>query len=438
MLWIVLLVAPVAAKYMIPLQSESYTVLSINNAYLKLSSSVIGLQLGVISALLLSPLAYIYLRTSRINQTPWQIEDVTPTKRFALHLGQWGADTCIVWLVLVILALSGVVLSFFRLPFSEISVGETIFCCLVISCPAFACIAVMRLLFASRPLLRGATGDVLFFFIWVFGISAGVHVANSGGSGFWDLFGFVHPILLSADEPVEMLVVGAVSASYEKSITVDALAGVTQIEFILSRITWLGIAVAAVLFSSFVYKTKVASARQNRNFLEGIRRIVGKVNWINQFIFPAMLPAQVRSNIMLTLRPEGLIAVLLVIGLAGLILPYNTVIGPALWLITLFPFSHHAGQWSQQNLQSFLRTLPLSTQAILVCNLVAFSVIMLVLSAPSILRIVLIGDYTVLHDVVLIAFIVPTSIILLSYTFKSSFAVRLPMLIAWYVYFSAA
>lgn len=46
--------------------------------------------------------------------------------------------------------------------------------------------------------------------------------------------------------------------------------------------------------------------------------------------------------------------------------------------------------------------------------IVAFSVIMLVLSAPSILRIVLIGDYTVLHDVVLIAFIVPTSIILLS------------------------
>jgi len=69
-IWWLALAAPIGARFLVPDQSASYSVLAVNDARLALDSGVIGLQLGVIMAIILTPLAYIFLRAGPTRKTP--------------------------------------------------------------------------------------------------------------------------------------------------------------------------------------------------------------------------------------------------------------------------------------------------------------------------------------------------------------------------------
>ncbi len=99
-LWVVILGTMIGARYIIPLPDAGYSTLSVNNHYPEPSSSVMGLQLGVVTALLMTPLAYIFLRAGPTRVQPWQIDAVTPSRRFARNLGQGMADISVLWLLL--------------------------------------------------------------------------------------------------------------------------------------------------------------------------------------------------------------------------------------------------------------------------------------------------------------------------------------------------
>ena len=99
-LWVVIVLTMIGARFFIPLPEDAYVTLSVNSAYPIASSGVIGLQLGIISALLLTPLAYIYLKAGPTRIHPWQIEDVTPERRLSFSLGQGLGDVAALFFIL--------------------------------------------------------------------------------------------------------------------------------------------------------------------------------------------------------------------------------------------------------------------------------------------------------------------------------------------------
>ena len=117
-IWWLAIAAPIGARFLVPDENASYSALAVNEATLALDSGVIGLQLGVIMAIILSPLAYIFLRAGPTRKTPWQAENVTPARRSALALGHWLADTLALWILMLALAGAGIMLAYFRLPLS--------------------------------------------------------------------------------------------------------------------------------------------------------------------------------------------------------------------------------------------------------------------------------------------------------------------------------
>lgn len=437
-IWLMMLITPITAKYLVPLQSDSYSLLAINDAYPIATASVIGLQIGVICSLLFSPLVYVFFRSSKVNQAPWQIEDVTATVRFSLNIGHWLADMFVVLLFLLCLSISGLILSFFRLPLSQMNSLETIVSCLLICFPAFSFITALRIYFSSRPWLRGSTGDVVFFFIWLFAITSGALVAQGDVNFIFDLFGYAAPIVLSVSEPIENLAVGSPPITSGMTINLDAFRGITNTDYLISRAVWLFIAFGLVLVSCLLFKPRKVKEKsypkKKRNF------IPLNYNPLAQFerLVTATLHRAMASIVVEVISSNRLLISLLIISLAGLVFPFDTAIGPALWLILLFPFSNVSSRWSKAQLKGFLSTLPTTSYQHLAIQLVSFSLITFVLCLPSLANTLSQGRVSLISHIAFIVVFVPLLTVLLSRLFKSNFAVRLPMLIAWYVYFNAA
>lgn len=434
-LWLVALAAPVAAKYMVPAQGDGYTVLSVNNAYPILTPSVIGMELGIISALLLSPLVYIYLRVGRIKQTPWQVEDVSPSPRSFQMFGHWMADTAILWLLLLGLALSGVILSAFRLPMAELRPLQTIGSLLIIACPAFAFIAALRIFFSARPWLRGALGDFLFFVIWVAAIAFGALTVEKGGSSMSDLFGYASPVTHSLDEPAHSFVVGSATGATESTIAIDAMRGIFNAEYLTSRLFWVFAAAILALFSGLVFKGRKPK-NQNKRRLALFQSLSSSI----ETLLAGMVPKGIRAlaplwtHIIQTLRPGSLALLAIAAAVAGSVLPFRSVIAPVLWLLTLFMFTRHSATWENRDLNQFMRTLPTDRRAQQIWQIAAFILIMVLLCLPSLIRMNVSGDFAHIPDVVWLCLGLPIIISVMGRLTQSGTTARLLLLIVWYIY----
>ncbi|MFY8140155.1 MAG: hypothetical protein ACOVMO_05495, partial [Caulobacter sp.] len=99
-LWILLLVVPVGARFMIAARGADFTLIALDNRIPWLTSPVLGVTLGVIIATLLLPVAFIYLRANVTRRQPWQVEEVSPAGRISIAYGRWLADVAVLAIVL--------------------------------------------------------------------------------------------------------------------------------------------------------------------------------------------------------------------------------------------------------------------------------------------------------------------------------------------------
>jgi len=231
---------------MLPNKEATYAVLTINEIKPVLTAPVLGLELGVVVATLLTPLAYIFLRAGPTRHRPWQVMDVSPHSRAMVTLGRWLSDTCALWLLLAGLTLAGLILGIFRLE-GKMNVLQTIIALWLPAAPALALVAAIRMFLDSRNLTRRWVGDVVFFIIWlgllmlgtIGGLDPKTHTMTS--KPLMDAFGFTAPVIGSVDYPVNGVVILGPPSSQD-TVMIDGWKGVMAEGYILSRFVWLAIA----------------------------------------------------------------------------------------------------------------------------------------------------------------------------------------------------
>ena len=91
-LWILLLVAPVGARFMIAERGADASLMAVEGRVPWLTSPVLGVTLGVVIATLLLPVAFIYLRSNVTRRQPWQVEEVSPASRISLTQSTRGCS----------------------------------------------------------------------------------------------------------------------------------------------------------------------------------------------------------------------------------------------------------------------------------------------------------------------------------------------------------
>jgi hypothetical protein len=173
-LWLMLLVAPLGARYMLPFEDGGGIKIAVGNALPVMTSPFLGVSLGIIVSTLVLPIAWLYLRSNTTRRQPWQVEEVTAGARVAIALGRFAADAAVLLGVLATLNLAGIYLATFMLEGDALNVGELSFAMWVVAGPAMIGLAALRILFDARSLLRSGFGDFAYFCTWIGSIAVPV------------------------------------------------------------------------------------------------------------------------------------------------------------------------------------------------------------------------------------------------------------------------
>jgi len=126
-LWLMLLVAPLGARYMLPFEDGGGIKIAVGNALPLMTSPFLGVSLGIIVSTLVMPIAWLYLRSNTTRRQPWQVEEVTAGSRVAIALGRFVADALVLLGVLAALNLAGMYLATFMLEGDALNIAELSF-----------------------------------------------------------------------------------------------------------------------------------------------------------------------------------------------------------------------------------------------------------------------------------------------------------------------
>ncbi|GAA0641585.1 hypothetical protein GCM10009424_16180 [Sphingomonas ursincola] len=442
-LWLLLLIAPVGARFMISDESGRGVAIAVADQLPVLTSAMLGVWLGIVVTTLLLPVGYIYLRANTNRRQPWQVEEVTAAPRVAMLLGRFAADAAVLLGTLGALTLAGWFLGWLMVsgPYSLWQIAYPLW---LIAAPPLVALAALRILFDAVPWLRGGLGDLAYFFVWMASIVMPLLGANQPSSFTANLFdhpGFVRP--LAGPEPAgEMNVqIGGVDPATLKPgrIDLDVAAGLHAPGYIAARLAWIGIAVALVLVAGLIYRPHRSGRKQ-----AGQGRIAK--------LLSAGPPAAARADappapparsallglVLAEFRLIGAGRLFLLLAaaatLAGIFGDYRHIGSPAALLLLVFALSAQAGRCEARGLLKLTATtatLPMLRRAAFVVAGLAWS---LLLALPA--AIVRGSGEPLLLALTTGAAASVTAITLAALT-GSSFAPRVVLLIAWYVYFSS-
>lgn len=445
-LWALVLAAPIAAHFMLPGEAADYAVITLNGARPRFSASVLGLELGIITAVVLTPAAFLFLRAGPTKVRPWQADGVAPAPRPAVFLGRWLADVGVLWLALLSLTAAGLILSLFRIPWSAQDPLRLVASLWLPAAPALALAAGARSILDARPATRAWLGDVLFFAAWIGTAVAGL--LGAGGLGaFADIYGAITPLVSGADFPVDGLTIGAAPNS-AASVPLDGWAGVTEPRYLAARACWLFAPALLPLLAGALYRPPVASGGgSGRRGRAATSSEASGDHPPSTSLAPASGGGRLRASPLIGLvlslmrvmsRGRVWRAGALAVACAGLFLPFRAAVGPAVWLLALFPLAAEAGRWQAPELRRLLNATPASGPLRFAAFVLAGALLMLLPIAPALLRAAVTGDAAALRQAMALVSLAPLAAAALGTLSRGAVAPRLLSLLAWYAYLSSA
>jgi hypothetical protein len=443
-LWLLLLIAPVSARYWIAGKDGAYAAIVIDGKGPLLTSAILGVSLGIIVSTILLPIVFVYLRTNTTRRQPWQIEETTVASRIAIAVGRFGADAVVLGSLLAAMNLAGWLLAWVVEPVDGVRLADISLGLWLIAAPVLMGAAALRIAFDSLRITRRAPGEVLAFFLWLilFAISvASMKPDRTFTAALFDFYGFARPIAYTLPPGDHSVVIGRAPISAGR-IALDAKGGLLSEGYSASRLSWMGLAVMLVALAGFVYRPH----RSGQRFRPG--------GWVARLLAarppaPALAGAPAAASARMPglgvffaefkLIARGRIWLLLALLVAalGLISDFRRIAGPAAVLLLIFGLSAHAGRCEQTGLLALTRTMivpPFLRRAMFVLAGTAWSVL---LALPAMGKAALAGSFAPVAIAPAAGAIASLLAIVLAAWARSAVAPRLILLIVWYGWISA-
>jgi hypothetical protein len=445
-LWLLLLVAPVGARFWIPSDDATSAVIVVNGQAPVMTSAMLGVSLGIVISTLLLPIAFIYLRSNVTKRQPWQVEEVSAASRIAIGLGRFGADAAMWGAVLVAMTLAGWVIAWLVMPLDQINLPQVTLALWLIAAPALLGVAAIRTLFDSVRITRGPLGEVLYFILWIASIAMpaiGAERSVGFAANLTDFAGFVRPLTYSLPpEEKNNFAIGA-SPVQEGRIDIDAMAGLLSAGYVESRLAWAGIAVVVASVAGLVYMPHRHRRRRLRGRLLAKLLEPGRPKPARADTPPAQRSRHSFTGLMTAeflLIAQGRLWLLLALAVAVIsaFADFRTIASPAALLLLVFGLTAHAGQSEQPKLLALARTMSLSPMQRRIAFVLAGTAWSVAMALPAILVRASGGALEILWLSLGTAAAAATAAILLAAWTRSAFAPRLVLLIAWYMYLSAS
>lgn len=444
-LWLLLLVAPVSARYWIAGKDAASAAIVVNGKAPVLTSAVVGLSLGVILSTVLLPIIFIYLRSNTTRHQPWQVEETTAASRVAIGFGRFGADIAVLAAVLATLTLAGWLLAWVVGAVDGVRPLDIGLSLWLIAAPALMGVAAVRALCDSLPLTRGALGEVGFFVVWIVSITVSA-LSSMLDRGFvaamLDFSGFVRPIVHALPhDALQVITIGRSPVTADR-IAIDVNSGLLSTGYVVSRLLWAGWAVALVALAGVVYRPHRPGKRWSVRDTIAARFAAGPPPPAQADAPPARAASMPWLGVLvaefrLIGRGRAWRLLALVVALAGLVGDFSRVVAPALVLLLIFGACAQAGRSEPRGLLALTRTLrcpPMLRRIAFVVAAIAWS---LTMALPAIVKAMATGSFGPLAVASAAGAIVAIVAISLGAWTRSAVAARLILLIAWYAWITA-
>jgi hypothetical protein len=246
------------AIYLGYLAGTGKLMLRVGNMRGLFNSAWVGGLLSLVASTFISLAGFYFVKNTiqRDRDTRvGQILAATPISKFSYMLGKTLSNFAVLALMVVILALSGVVMQLVRGEDRHVELWKLLAPFLLLALPALAVVAAVAVLFETIPLLRGGFGNIVYFFVWIAGLSAGF----TTGTRHFDLSG----LFIVAESAKAAAKLSADNGGF--SFTLDfghfdfplsvfrweGIAWTT--EMVVGRIAWLGFSVVLALFAALLF-----------------------------------------------------------------------------------------------------------------------------------------------------------------------------------------
>lgn len=439
-LWLLLLVAPIGARFIISDEDGKGIAIAIGDHLPVLTSPVLGVWLGIVVTTLLLPIGYIYLRSNTNRRQPWQVEEVTSALRMAIMLGRFGADVVVLFAMLAALTLAGWFLGWLMVsgPLDLWAITSALW---IVAAPALMGLAAIRIIFDAVPWLRRGLGDLAYFMLWMTSIVMPAAVQGEASSlavNMYDFPGFMRPLAGAAPAKDRDIGIGGIAVKPGR-VALDVRAGLNAEGYMASRALWAAIAVAIAAMSGLIYfphtppKRMKAQRWLSRMLAAGPPPIVDTDALAARTIAAPWLGLVVAEG---RLIGAGKLFMLLAVGaaIAGTFGDYRHVGSPAALLLMVFALSAHAGRSEARGLLNLTATAALSPWARRAAFIIAGLAWSLAMAVPAALIGVSVMPLMLASATGLIGVIVAIGLATVS---GSGFAPRIVLLILWYGYFSS-
>ena len=438
-LWLLLLVAPVGARYMIPRGDGSGTAIAIGGHLPVMTAPFLGVSLGIVVSTLLLPIAWMYLRSNTNRRQPWQVEEVTAASRIAIALGRFGADAAVLLAMLAALTLAGWILGWLILPPGGRDLFQITLALWLVAAPALMGLAGLRILFDALPPTRGGFGDFLYFMSWMASLitpMAAQDRAPGLAANMYDFPGFVRPLQYGAPLGTNDFAIGGIEV-LPGHVALDVMAGLLSPGYIGSRLVWAAIAIGIVVLAGLLYRPHRAT---QRNYVPG--RMARLLAAGPPPAAVAGAPAPKRLSVPLAglvaaefrLIAAGRLFKILAaaVAVAALTQDFRHTASPAALLLLIFALTAHAGRSEAHGLLALTATTPTSPWLRRAAFIVAGTGWAVLLALPALVR----GEPGVLALAAGTGAVAAALAIGLATISRSAFAPRLVLLVLWYGYLS--
>lgn len=439
-LWLMLLTAPIAARFMISEKANEGVAITIDNQLPVLISPVLGIWLGIVVSTLVMPIAFIYLRANTTRRQPWQIEEVIAASRVKIALGRFLADSAILLAMLIALSLAGLILGLLMTtgPWNPLQIVGLLW---LVAAPTFLATAAIRILFDAIPILRGALGDVAFLVIWMTTIITSAinsELPSSLSVNIADLGGAIRPLVEGAPAGSEGFAIGATEIRPGR-MNLDVFKGIAAEGYMLSRAVWVLLAFAIAALAGLLYRPHIAKARKQR------------FRWLSQLSLAKLLPtaeprdigagraaAPVLRLVLMEMRliAAGNLFPLLAIAaaLVGLAPDYRHIGSPAALLLLVFALSAHAGRSEAKGLVALTETMQMSPGARRIAFVIGGILLSLGMAIPAA---IISASFDPLQLALMTGAGAAVVAIMLAWATKSPITARILLIVGWYIYFSS-
>lgn len=437
-LWLLLLIAPVGARFMIARDNGFGMQVAIGRHLPVMTSATLGVTLGVLVSTLLLPARFLYLRSNITRVQPWQIEEVTAAPRVAIALGRFAADVAILFVLLAALNCAGWFLAWL-VGTGPLDLWEITFALWVVAGPSMMGLAAIRALLDARDITRGGLGDTLFFIIWIAAVAVPAVLSALPSSypvNMLDMMGFVRP--LAGPAPMAL---GSFSIGFTQvlpgRVPLDVMAGIHAAGYLASRATWAALTVALAALAGRLYRPHAAvPAVRKPGLLARLSPAPAPSPPANPDAPPAPFAGSgfanlVRAEFRLIGEGRSFLVLAAIAAMIGTVGDYRQYGGPAALLLLTFVLSAQGARG--ETLGALSRTFALPPNMRRVAFVVAGTGWALLMALPG-----AISHLTVEPLVLALATGAGAAIIAITLAAisRSAFAPRLVLLILWYGYFS--